>query len=80
MTDQLVPTCRSAQHIEHGVVRRAHLSSLAGRAHIGQPTRQAVPVLAAWRSVRGETPGALFTRIWASSVSLEPLSPMSQPA
>jgi integrase len=30
--------------------------------------------VAAWRTVRGEEPGALFTRIWASSVSLEPLS------
>lgn len=33
-----------------------------------------VAALASWRAVRGETPGALFTRIWASSVSLEPLS------
>ena len=33
-----------------------------------------VAALAAWRALRGETPGALFTRIWATSVSLEPLS------
>ena len=30
--------------------------------------------LIAWRGVRGETPGALFSRIWSNSVSLEPLS------
>lgn len=28
----------------------------------------------AWRAVRGETPGAMFTRTWASMISLEPLS------
>ncbi len=33
-----------------------------------------VAALAAWRALRGETPGALFTRIWSSSVSLESLS------
>jgi integrase len=34
-----------------------------------------VAAVNAWRAARGQTPGALFTRIWSSSVSLEPLSP-----
>ena len=33
-----------------------------------------VAALGAWRNVRGETPGALFTRIWSNSVSLEAIS------
>jgi integrase len=33
-----------------------------------------VTALNAWRTVRGETPGALFTRIWGKTVSLQPLT------
>jgi len=33
-----------------------------------------VAALNAWRAIRGETPGALFTRIWGNTISLEPLS------
>lgn len=33
-----------------------------------------VAALAAWRTVRGEGAGPLFTRIWARTVSLQPLS------
>lgn len=33
-----------------------------------------VAAVAAWRAVRGDTPGAPFTRIWGSSVSLDSLS------
>ncbi|MDQ3527981.1 MAG: tyrosine-type recombinase/integrase [Actinomycetota bacterium] len=43
-------------------------------AHGQHAVTDPVPALSAWRAVRGEAPGALFTRIWASSVSLEPLS------
>lgn len=43
-------------------------------AHGQHALTDPVAALNAWRAVRGETPGALFTRIWASSVSLEPLS------
>jgi len=43
-------------------------------AHGQHALTDPVAAVAAWRAVRGETPGALFTRIWASSVSLEPLS------
>jgi len=50
----------------HGqVVAVAH-----GRHAITDP----VATLATWRAVRGGTPGPLFTRIRAGSVSLEPLS------
>ncbi|MGH9247969.1 MAG: tyrosine-type recombinase/integrase [Acidimicrobiales bacterium] len=38
------------------------------------PLTDPVASLIAWRAVRGEAPGALFTRIWANSVSLKPLS------
>jgi site-specific recombinase XerD len=43
-------------------------------AHGQQALTNPVAALAAWRAVRGEAPGTLFTRIWASSVSLQPLS------
>ena len=33
-----------------------------------------VAAVSAWRVVRGGAPGALFTRIWGNTVSLEPLS------
>ena len=43
-------------------------------AHGQHALTDPVAALNAWRAVRGATPGAVFTRIWASSVSLEPLS------
>ena len=43
-------------------------------AHGQHALTDPVAALNAWRAVRGEIPGALFTRIWASSVSLEALS------
>ena len=43
-------------------------------AHGHHALTDPVAALAAWRAIRSETPGALFTRIWASTVSLQPLS------
>ncbi len=43
-------------------------------AHGQHALTDPVAALNAWRAVRGETPGALFTRIWVSTVSFEPLS------
>ncbi len=43
-------------------------------AHGHHALTDPVAALAAWRAVRGEAPGTLFTRIWGSSASLEPLS------
>ncbi len=47
-----------------------HVAVAYGQRALTDP----VAALNAWRAVRGETPGALFTRIWASTISLEPLS------
>ncbi len=44
-------------------------------AHGQHALTDPVAAINAWRAVRGQTPGTLFTRIWSSSVSLEPLSP-----
>lgn len=43
-------------------------------AHGQHALTDPVAAINAWRALRGETPGALFTRIWSSSISLEPLS------
>ncbi|QIK75710.1 site-specific integrase [Nocardioides piscis] len=43
-------------------------------AHGQHALTDPVAALNAWRAVRGDAPGALFTRIWATKVSLEPLS------
>jgi len=43
-------------------------------AHGQHALTDPVAALNAWRTTRGETPGALFTRIWASRISLQPLS------
>lgn len=44
-------------------------------AHGRHATTDPVAALAAWLMVREQTPGALFTRIWASSVSQQQLGP-----
>ena len=53
---------------------------LVAVAHGRHSGTDPVAAPAAWRAVRGETPGPLFTRSWASKVSLEPLSPHVVPA
>lgn len=43
-------------------------------AHGQRALTDPVAALNAWRELRGETPGALFTRIWGSAISSERLS------
>jgi integrase len=43
-------------------------------AHGHHAATDPVAALNAWRAVRGEAPGALFTRIWGSTISLAPLT------
>lgn len=47
---------------------------VVGVAHGSHALTDPVAALAAWQAMRGSEPGALFTRIWGSRVSLEPLS------
>jgi len=43
-------------------------------AHGQHALTDPVAALNAWRAIRGDAPGALFTRIWGSSISAERLS------
>ncbi|MDP9824070.1 integrase [Nocardioides massiliensis] len=43
------------------------------------PVTDPVAALNAWRELRGETPGALFTRIWGSAISSDRLSGATSP-
>lgn len=61
-------------HIRQSKMDQEGHGQVAAVAHGQHATTDPVAALAAWRALRGETPGALFTRIWARSVSLEPLS------
>ena len=47
---------------------------VVGVAHGHHRLTDPVAALTAWRHLRGATPGALFTRLWRSQISLEPLS------
>jgi integrase len=47
---------------------------LVAVAHGQHAMTDPVAALGAWGTVRGGTAGALFTRIWSSTVSLEPIS------
>ncbi len=62
-------------HIRQSKMDQEGHGELVAVVHGQHALTDPVAALASWRSVRGETPGALFTRIWASSVSLQPLGP-----
>ena len=53
--------------------QEAH-GQVVGVAHGHHRLTDPVAALTAWRHLRGTTPGALFTRLWRSQISLEPLS------
>jgi integrase len=48
--------------------------AVVGVAHGQHASTDPVAALNAWREVRGAAPGAVFTRLWGSAVSLQPLS------
>ena len=47
---------------------------VVGVAHGQRAATDPVAALNSWREIRGATPGPVFTRIWGSSVSLQPLT------
>ncbi len=61
-------------HIRQSKTDRDGHGQQVAVAHGQHALTDPVAALNAWRAARGETPGALFTRIWASTVSLQPLS------
>lgn len=61
-------------HIRQSKTDRDGRGQQVAVAHGQHALTDPVAALNAWRAARGQTPGALFTRIWASKVSLQPLS------
>jgi integrase len=66
--DGLLVTIRRSKTDQEG---QGQLVAVARGTH---PDSDPVAALAAWRSLRGYTPGSLFTRFWKSRLGLEPLS------
>ncbi len=66
--DGLLVTIRRSKTDQEG---QGQLVAVARGTH---PDSDPVAALAAWRSLRGYTPGPLFTRFWKSRLGLEPLS------
>ena len=62
-------------NIRHSKMDQEGYGQVVAVAHGQHALTDPVAALAAWRAIRGETPGALFTRIWSTSVSLQPLGP-----
>ncbi len=61
-------------HIRQSKTDREGHGEQVAVAHGQHAATDPVAALNAWRDLRGETPGALFTRIWGSAISSEPLS------
>jgi integrase len=59
--------------IRHSKTDQEGRGQVVAVAHGTHATTDPVAALAAWRRVRGDQPGALFTRIWASRISDQPL-------
>ena len=60
--------------IRHSKTDQDHHGDVVAIARGHHPDTDPVAALAAWRRLRGHTPGPLFTRIYGTRVSLEPLT------
>lgn len=62
-------------HIRRSKTDQEGFGQVVAVAHGRHELTDPVAALNTWRAVRGGTPGALFTRIWASTVSQQALGP-----
>ena len=62
-------------HIRRSKTDQESHGQVVAVAHGQHATTDPVAALNAWRTIRGGTTGALFTRIWATSISRQPLGP-----
>lgn len=61
-------------HVRKSKMDQEGHGQVVGVAHGSNAITDPVAALSAWQTRRGPEPGALFTRIWGTKVSLDPLS------
>jgi integrase len=60
-------------HIRRSKMDQEGHGDVVAVAHGRHASTDPVAAVNAWRQIRGEAPGALFTRLWANTISLQPL-------
>ncbi|RYC10914.1 tyrosine-type recombinase/integrase [Nocardioides zhouii] len=59
--------------IRHSKTDQEHRGQVVAVAHGTHAATDPIAAIAAWLMIRGDQPGALFTRVWSSRISDQPL-------